>query len=289
MTTVQWGHTILVLMLTFPADMAAARVLPTPQRSITTTTPAISLSVSCYGNPERTWIKNNSTRTITLHSLGSIYNRGTKEPLSIGYRLGAGKSVTYQTGSRASVNVLTRGFIYDSYVGTSEGSQVVTSVGTFSARCVYISGYFPLSPGSATKTQLAGLLPGTRRTEHFTVHYRPRSFGQHNSGIFAQDAEAAVTHIESRLALTWYGRDDYYLSYGITPQPNPGLRGLARCGYRTIYERHDGVGSRFDRQYIAAHETTHQIACDNIGAAASVPHSAVESASFDNNRGLRCV
>ncbi|MDQ3855299.1 MAG: hypothetical protein M3281_02755 [Chloroflexota bacterium] len=236
----------------------------------TAATPAVAVSLYCYGNPELTRIANTTNTTITIRSLGSIYSPSTLEPISLGRRLEPGQAVWYQTGSRASTNVLTRAFIFDGYAGTTEGVRVVTSAGTFTRLCAYIPGYFPLHPATATNSQLSAYLPGTRRSEHLTLHYRPRSYASRQSAEFALDSEAAVDHIEAKLGVHWYGHEDYFLAYAITPLPDPGLRGETRAALHRIYQRYDGVSTRLDRQYIAAHELTHQISSDTIGMAASV-------------------
>ncbi|MDQ3328219.1 MAG: hypothetical protein M3506_06830, partial [Chloroflexota bacterium] len=65
------------------------------------------------------------------------------------------------------------------------------------------------------------------------------------------------------------GEVGYYLAWAIFPPPDPGLRGYSRGGERVIFQLYDGSGTRLERQYLAAHELTHQIAAESIGAASS--------------------
>jgi hypothetical protein len=96
----------------------------------------LSISLNCYSNPELTKITNIGLRSVTLVSIGSIYQPSTKEPLAVSKTLSPGASITYQTGSAATTNKLTGSFIYNNNVGTSEGVYVKLSNGkTFSKRC----------------------------------------------------------------------------------------------------------------------------------------------------------
>lgn len=102
-------------------------------------TAALTVRVDCYSNPEKTVVRNNTSSTITIRTVGSIYQPYSSEPFSVGYRLAAGKSVTFYTGNGASASssrTLTRRYIYNNDVGTSEGARVRASNGkTYVDRC----------------------------------------------------------------------------------------------------------------------------------------------------------
>jgi hypothetical protein len=90
----------------------------------------ISISLSCYSSPEKTTIKNVSTRTLTVKSFGSTYQPYSAEPFHVNTTLAPGKSVTYKTGSGSR---LYGNSIYNN--NGKDGVKVVTSVGTFGKHC----------------------------------------------------------------------------------------------------------------------------------------------------------
>src|ERR687889_202149 len=98
--------------------------------------PALTVIVACKATPERTHIKNNRNRAITIKTVGSIYQPYSYEPFRVDRRLGGGKSVTFESGSGANRNKLTGSFIYNNDVGSKEGVRVVRSSGApFVDRC----------------------------------------------------------------------------------------------------------------------------------------------------------
>jgi hypothetical protein len=98
--------------------------------------PALTVSVACKATPERTHVKNNRNRAITIKTVGSIYRPYTYEPFRVNRRLGGDKSVTFESGSGANHNKLTGSFIYNNDVGSKEGARVVRSSGArFVDRC----------------------------------------------------------------------------------------------------------------------------------------------------------
>ncbi len=68
-------------------------------------------------------------------SRGSVYQPRSNEPFRVGVKLGAGRSVTFESGYDANSRVLTRQYIYNNDVGSKEGARVSTSVGRFTDRC----------------------------------------------------------------------------------------------------------------------------------------------------------
>jgi hypothetical protein len=98
--------------------------------------PALTVSVACKDTPERTHIKNNRNRAITIKTVGSLYRPYSYEPFRVNRRLGGGKSLTFESGTGANHNKLTGSFIYNNDVGSKEGARVVTRVGArFVDRC----------------------------------------------------------------------------------------------------------------------------------------------------------
>jgi hypothetical protein len=94
------------------------------------------VTVTCKATPERTQVKNNRKRAITIKTVGSIYRPYSYEPFRVDRRLGGGKSVTFESGSGANHNKLTGSFIYNNDVGSKEGARVVRSSGArFVDRC----------------------------------------------------------------------------------------------------------------------------------------------------------
>jgi hypothetical protein len=99
-------------------------------------TPALTVTVACKAAPETTRVKNNRNKAITIKTVGSIYRPYSYEPFRIDRRLGAGRIVTFESGSGANTNKLTGSYIYNNDVGSKEGARVVTESGTrYSDRC----------------------------------------------------------------------------------------------------------------------------------------------------------
>jgi hypothetical protein len=98
--------------------------------------PALTVTVACRDTPERTHIKNNRNRAITIKTVGSIYQPYSYEPFKVNRKLGGGNSVTFESGSGANHNKLTGSFIYNNDVGSKEGARIVTGSGArFVDRC----------------------------------------------------------------------------------------------------------------------------------------------------------
>jgi hypothetical protein len=98
--------------------------------------PALTVSVACKATPERTHVKNNRNRAITIKTVGSIYRPYSYEPFRVDRRLGGGKSVTFESGSGANRNKLAGSYIYNNEVGSKEGARIVRSSGArFFDRC----------------------------------------------------------------------------------------------------------------------------------------------------------
>jgi hypothetical protein len=125
---------MVVLALTMTAGPLSKQGLsPQPAQA---RLPALTVTVACNATPERTHIKNNRNRAITIKTVGSIYQPYSYEPFQVTRKLGDGNSVTFESGSGANQNKLTGSFIYNNDVGSKEGARIVTGSGArFVDRC----------------------------------------------------------------------------------------------------------------------------------------------------------
>ena len=123
----------LALALTLFAPVSERGVSPSPAQA---RAPALTVSVACKATPERTRVENNRKRAITINTVGSIYRPYSYEPIRVDRRLGAGRTVTFESGSGANTNKLTGSYIYNNDLGSKEGARVVTKSGSrFTDRC----------------------------------------------------------------------------------------------------------------------------------------------------------
>src|SRR5215210_6605747 len=122
------------LVLTMTAGpLSKQGLLPQPAQA---RLPALTVTVACKATPERTHIKNNRNRAITIKTVGSLYQPYSYEPFKVNRKLGGGNSVTFESGSGANQNKLTGSFIYNNDVGSKEGARIVTGSGArFVDRC----------------------------------------------------------------------------------------------------------------------------------------------------------
>ena len=98
--------------------------------------PALTVTVACKATPETTRVKNNRNRSVTIKTVGSIYQPYSYEPFRVDRRLGGGRSITFESGSGANQNKLTGSYIYNNDVGSQEGARIVTNTGArFVDRC----------------------------------------------------------------------------------------------------------------------------------------------------------
>jgi hypothetical protein len=107
--------------------IAAATVAPA-----LATTPALSVTAYCYSNPERVVVHNNRTYAITIRTVGSLYQPRSNEPFYVYVKLYPGRTVTFYSGyaaSSTSSRTLTRQYIFNNNVGTTEGARVVATSG----------------------------------------------------------------------------------------------------------------------------------------------------------------
>ena len=96
----------------------------------------VTIALYCTGNPEVIRVTNaNHNSSVTINTVGSIYEPRDNEPFTVNRSLGIGSSIRFESGAAADSNVLTQQYIYHNDVGTSEGARVVTSAGTVVKRC----------------------------------------------------------------------------------------------------------------------------------------------------------
>ncbi len=127
------GAVFSALMLAMAGPQSERGLSPHPAQA---RTPALTVSVACEASPEVTRVKNNRNRSITIKSVGSIYQPYSYEPVRVERTLGGGKTITFESGSGANTNKLTGNYIYNNDVGSKEGARVVTQSGTrFLDRC----------------------------------------------------------------------------------------------------------------------------------------------------------
>jgi len=122
-------HVVLFLALVGPAALLA----PSPAGAVS----RVSNALNCTGNPETIKVTNNTTATITVKTIGSLYQPRSNEPLTVNRSLGGGKSVTFKAGpaeTAGSSTTLTRQYIFANGV-ISEGVSVKTNLATYTRKC----------------------------------------------------------------------------------------------------------------------------------------------------------
>ena len=127
------------ILLTLVGVVAITSLSTIAAQPTEASTPVLSVHVYCYSNPERVVVHNNRSYAVTIRSVGSRYQPYSNEPIPVGYRLGAGKTVTFYSGYGASSTnprTLTRRYIFSNTVGSTEGARVTRSNGTvYGDRC----------------------------------------------------------------------------------------------------------------------------------------------------------
>jgi hypothetical protein len=132
-TVLLFGALLGALVFTMAGPATERGLSPHPADA---RTPALTVTVACKATPETTRVKNNRNRAITIKNVRSLYQPFSYEPIRVNRKLGAGKSVTFESGSGADRNVLTGSYIYNNDAGSKEGARVVTKSGKrFTDRC----------------------------------------------------------------------------------------------------------------------------------------------------------
>lgn len=121
-----------------PTEVPATPAVPSPTSTVTlsTTTSDIVVTLSCWGDPERTRIDNTGDAEITIISITSLADPTGDEPHEVNRRLGAGRTVIYRSGPGAtSGSILTTDNLYVGTLSPNEGVHIETSVGAVEADC----------------------------------------------------------------------------------------------------------------------------------------------------------
>ncbi|HKG24337.1 MAG TPA: L,D-transpeptidase [Thermomicrobiales bacterium] len=96
----------------------------------------IRISLNCTASTERIRVVNETTSPITVESIVTLADPLPSEPFAVANRIPAGGTRLWQAGVTATGrNVLARDEILSNLAGEAEGVNVVTSIGTFAARC----------------------------------------------------------------------------------------------------------------------------------------------------------
>jgi hypothetical protein len=133
------GCTMLAMLVWTMAAPASKQRLST--HPVQAQSRDLTVTVDCTSNLERTTVKNNSSGIITINTVESIYQPRDNEPFPVNSQLNPGETVTFESGSDATQNVLVNQFIYEDDVGSQEGAKVVTSTGeSFNDLCGTASG-----------------------------------------------------------------------------------------------------------------------------------------------------
>ena len=127
------GVMMAMLVLAISGPALERGLSPHPAEAVT---PALTVTVACKATPETTRVKNNRSTAITIKKVESIYQPYSDEPFTVNRKLGGGRSITFESGSGADQNVLTKRYIYNNNVGTKEEARVTTASGArFVDRC----------------------------------------------------------------------------------------------------------------------------------------------------------
>ncbi len=128
----------LVVMLVFSLVLVLsglAGVAPSGSLRPAAAASGVAVKVQCDGNPEVTRVTNNRSNAVKIKNVGSVYQPRSNEPFRVDLKLAPGKTVAFETGYAANSHTLTRQYIYNSDVGSKEGTRVATSAGAFVDRC----------------------------------------------------------------------------------------------------------------------------------------------------------
>jgi hypothetical protein len=148
MTRIAVGLAPIMLALMM---VTVALTAPKAERLSAQTPGSVTVSVSCDTVPETTRITNNLSQAITVQTITSLFQPRANEPFTVNTQVPAGSSVTFSSGTGAPSPALTQQFIYENDA-PNEGTQVMTSAGSFTVPC---------SQGSLTRTAGAGTpVPG---------------------------------------------------------------------------------------------------------------------------------
>ncbi len=156
-------------------------------------TGTIAVSVSCGSNPERTTITNNTNQALNLSgfTLSSINDPRSNEPFALSGTVAAGASVTFQTGTGATANVLTNQFIYDNEAA-NEGARLGTPFGTLTVLCSAGSNSLQLPGATTTPTTPTPAATATTRPAATATAVQPQQLPQTGDGGMAGSEPVAA-------------------------------------------------------------------------------------------------
>jgi hypothetical protein len=155
---------VVILAWSVPAGVAAAQE------------EELAVRLACDSDRrgvEYVTVSNHSSQAITIQSVGSLYKPRADEPFPRNDRLRPGGSITYEAGSGARSNTLTRESTIFRNTAREEGVQVQTSAGLVTVLCsdgpssshLIGLGYLPVSPAVSPAAQAAAqgaaMLPRT--------------------------------------------------------------------------------------------------------------------------------
>jgi hypothetical protein len=119
----------LAAVLALAGLAAPLATTPTAQAAV-----GVKITLSCYGNPEKTKITNIGTVNFKITKIVTTYQPTTAEPFNVSKTLAPGQYVTYLTGRAASGPYkLYTNYIYNNEV--RDGAKITTSVGVFTKYC----------------------------------------------------------------------------------------------------------------------------------------------------------
>lgn len=96
----------------------------------------IKVTISCTGDPEKVRVTNNGSQSITVYTIGSLYDKKSYEPFVVNKSISGGGTRAWSAGSGATGNyVLTKSFIFTNSAYDKEGAKVTTSSGDITVRC----------------------------------------------------------------------------------------------------------------------------------------------------------
>jgi hypothetical protein len=149
-------HISVIRLLTTIVVVGALNIFIAPAAAATG---SITLTISCYTNPERSTITNNTDQVLPLGQvrLASLHQPRSDEPFTLGNTsvLSPGQAITFQTGSASAPSAdsprLSSEAIYNNEE-QSEGARLETPYGTLTVLCSVGSGTLTIStPGETCR------------------------------------------------------------------------------------------------------------------------------------------
>ena len=114
----------------------------------------ITVTVSCYTNPELVTVINATSSTIVLQNVGSVFEPEDAEPFTLNRAIPSGGNVMLHSHSAASPgapNTLTRQELFDDHA-SSEGVRVLTNQGQLTVLCSAVSATLEVGIPTPTPT-----------------------------------------------------------------------------------------------------------------------------------------